>query len=154
MKEINEGNRPIDKVDWLIRAGIGTTKELPYYRQALLNPHSTIQNTLYRPYVAEALDNLLDVIMNDSTVFYRIQNQLLHSKKSKKVYEALEKKARAHGISVDDINKEYEQGYLEGKNNKISLQEEAFNRVNNRLAKKTLGTIKKVISEGKKNGKF
>lgn len=65
-----------NKLDRLIRLGLGDQQHLSYYRAAMNDPEGTVNSILYRPYVAKALDNLLDLIFDDPVTYNRIQMAL------------------------------------------------------------------------------
>lgn len=69
-------SRDQTRLDRLIRLGIGDQAHLSYYRAAMNDPEGVVNSVLYRPYVAKALDNLLDLIFDDPVTYNRIQMAL------------------------------------------------------------------------------
>lgn len=73
---INLREQVDERIDQLIRYGLGDPAKLAFYRKALENPRSAVQSQVYRDYVGTALENLLQLILSDQTLFYRIRTVL------------------------------------------------------------------------------
>jgi hypothetical protein len=141
VKQVNEAFRPIDKITWLVRNGLGSDiTRLPYYTQAIQNPQGTVSQVAFRGYVAEVLDNLLDIVFKDPVVYARVASQLLSNNKPANLnsiaFESLIKKAEKSGVAVDTIIEIYNKGYNDQNRPKhLTAEQYGFNRVNSYLAK-------------------
>lgn len=76
-KEIKEGAGDSARLDQLIRDGLGDKNNWSQYRRALSDPDDAVNNVQLRPLVGKALEKLLDLIMDDSTLYNRIRQVLL-----------------------------------------------------------------------------
>lgn len=68
--------RQQSRIDYLIRLGLGNQDHLAYYRQAMSNPKRAIMNPNLRKYVAEVLDDILDMIFEDTQMYNRLRTLL------------------------------------------------------------------------------
>jgi len=69
----------LTQADFWIRQGLFGPKAkdfINYWRQALVDPEKSINNATYRPYVARALRDLLDLCVDDTTLNNRIRTIL------------------------------------------------------------------------------
>ena len=172
MTNINEAaNRGIDKIDFLIKHGLGSDQsKLSYYRQIIQNPQNSAQSVVLRKYMAEVFDNLLDLVFSDSVVYNRIR-QLLVAKGSKmaamkpSAFESLVQKyiPIADKVPFETIIEEYEIGYEDDTRPlHLSREQYAFNRVNaflhndsqsgmneQKAPSKTMATIQKLVRKKK-----
>lgn len=65
-----------ERLDELIRYGLGDQSHLAFYRQALSDPRSSVNNVQYRKYVGESLARLLELILSDQALFVRVRTLL------------------------------------------------------------------------------
>lgn len=65
-----------ERLDQLIRFGLGDPSKIAFYRQALSDPKSAVNSATYRQYVGEALSKLLTVILSDPTLYLRVRTLL------------------------------------------------------------------------------
>jgi hypothetical protein len=128
--EVNESTRSMSQINYLINHGIigDDLKHISGYRQAMSDPKHAVTNPTTRAYVADVLDNVLDMIFGDSMLYNRVRF-LLQKKHGIKVEEAIRAKAEKSGFDMDTLMNVYIRG-LDEQNN----QEKAFNRVNSFIA--------------------
>lgn len=123
-KVVTEGRSPT-KIDYLIRNGLGNQDHLTYYRQAMADPKKAIANPNLRKYVAELLDEVLNIIFNDTQTYNRVRTLL---QKDRKIEDALIVKAYKSGFDFEILKEVFNRGLEEGND------ETAFNRVNSFIA--------------------
>jgi hypothetical protein len=75
--EIRE-SRDLDRIDQLIRAGLGDMGRVSFYRRAIHSPDQAVRNVQLREYVGTVLDRLVEIILNDPTLFNRVKLTLMH----------------------------------------------------------------------------
>lgn len=122
--KLTESRSPT-KIDYLIRNGLGDQDHLTYYRQAMADPKKAIMNPNLRKYVAEVLDEVLDIVFNDAQMYNRVRTVL---QKGRKVEDALIVKAYKSGIDLEILKEVFQRGLTQGND------ETAFNRVNSFIA--------------------
>lgn len=66
-----------ERVDYLIRIGLGDPAKLAYYRQAIDDPRSAVKSALYREMVADVLSKLMTAVLSDPILFNRVKTLLL-----------------------------------------------------------------------------
>lgn len=131
---IQEG-RSSQKIDYLLRIGLAhNTSKLNMYRRVLSDPSSAVNNQITRPYVAEVLDSVLDLIFNDATLWNRVKTILLKSNNkrlttlrediSEEGLRALVQKSMEHEVPLETIFEVYNRGA------EIGSENDGFNRVN------------------------
>jgi len=123
--KMNE-SRSLQKIDYLIRLGLGNQDHLSYYRQAMSDPKKAVVNPNLRKYVAEILDDVLNIIFNDSQTYNRLRTLL---QKDHKIEDALMQKSERSGLDVEILREVYARGMIEHED-----QEKAFARVNSFVA--------------------
>lgn len=123
-EKINE-SRSTTKIDYLIRNGLGNQDHLSYYRQAMSSPQKAINNPNLRKYVAEVLDELLNIVFNDTQTYNRVRTLLQNDRK---IEDALIVKAYKSGIELEILKEVFARGLSQGND------EHAFNRVNSFIA--------------------
>lgn len=133
--EASRASRPQDKVDYLIRLGLGGPDRIIYYRKVITDPTSAMRDPILRPYVAKVADLLLDVLFSDLQTWNRTRQLLqqrhptqILSRVSEGAYRSLERRARRGGVSVDVVLEVYRRGLREG------LESRAFARVDSFVA--------------------
>ena len=139
---LNEApNRGMDKIDFLIRNGLGSDlSRMSYYRQIIQNPQQAIRNVVFQKYAAEVLNNLLNYVFKDPVLYNRLRQLLVSSGKhmanmKPSAFESLLVKATSKGVALEDLIEEYEEGYEDDSRPEwLSREQYAFNRVNNFLA--------------------
>jgi hypothetical protein len=164
-------NRGTDKIDFLIKHGLGSDQsKLPYYRTIIQNPQQAAQSVVLRKYMAEVFDNLLKLVFEDAVLYNRVR-QLLVAKGSKmaamkpSAFESLVANwmSVSDDIPFDQVIEEYEIGYEDDTRPRhLTKEQYAFNRVNSLLhggrktireqreTSKALTTIQKLVR--KKHG--
>lgn len=79
LPRVNE-DRDTGRVDFLIKHGLGDPSKITYYRRAIQDPRASVASALYREYVGEVLDEILDLIFEDQVTYNRIRTQLMSRK--------------------------------------------------------------------------
>ncbi len=178
-KLLQEAYRPVDKILWLVKNGLGRDQtRMTYYQQAIQNPQITVQQVAFRGYVAEVLDKLCDLIFTDPILYGRIASLLVSKKRPAsptavrhphgrakirpKAWESLQRKAEESKIPLKTLVEEFDKGFFDtGRPLHLSQEQYAYNRINNYIAKKkdrrleeqkihsTFKTIQKVVRERK-----
>ncbi len=152
-KLLQEAYRPIDKILWLVKNGLGRDQtKMMYYQQAIQNPQITVQQVAFRGYVAEVLDKLCDLIFTDPILYARVA-ALLASKKRPaspvalrhphgrarirpKAWESLQKKADSSGVELKTLVEVYDKGFNDtSRPMHLTPEQFAYNRVNSYIAK-------------------
>ena len=67
----------------LIRLGLGDMKKIWYYRNAIKDPPTANKNPTLRPFVAEVLETLVDMIFRDQVLYNRVRALLTKSDHSR-----------------------------------------------------------------------
>jgi hypothetical protein len=67
------------RIDMLIRLGLGDMKKIWYYRNAIKDPPTANKNPTLRPFVAEMLEKLVDMIFRDQVLYNRVRALLTKS---------------------------------------------------------------------------
>lgn len=70
-----------ERIDQLIRYGLGDPAKLAFYRAALQNPRESVNSAVYRRYVGDTLANLLQIILSDQSLFLRVRTVLQQRKR-------------------------------------------------------------------------
>ena len=63
----------------MIRLGLGDMKKIWYYRNAIKDPPTANKNPTLRPFVAEVLEKLVDMIFRDQVLYNRVRALLTKS---------------------------------------------------------------------------
>jgi hypothetical protein len=67
------------RIDMLIRLGLGDMKRIWYYRNAIKDPPTANKNPTLRPFVADVLEKLIDMIFRDQVLYNRVRALLTKS---------------------------------------------------------------------------
>lgn len=97
-KNINDNNilieaapRPMNKIDFLIKLGLGDPDKLYLYRRVLANPKEGTEVPMLRPILADVTDQLLDLIFSDNQLWTRLYTLLQRSRGSERERAQLKK---------------------------------------------------------------
>jgi len=143
MKRLNEAYRPLDKITWLIRSGLGADQSrMTYYQQAMTAPQRTVQQLAFRGYVAEVLDNLVDWIFSDQVAYQRLAQYLLSRNRparlTSKAWESMSAKAFKTKIPLQKLVEVYEKGLNDPKKPMhLTPEQYAFNGLNHYIAEQS-----------------
>lgn len=92
IKQLDESApRPMNKVDFLIKTGLGDKDRLYLYRKVIANPSVGVTDPILRPILAEVADQLLDLIFSDNQLWIRLYTLLQRQHGSKREREDLKK---------------------------------------------------------------
>lgn len=127
------------KIDYLIRSGLGSDQsKITYYRKVIASPWDGVQNQVLRHYTAEVLENLLDIVFNDTTVWNRVKTLLLRKQPgrisslreevSDEGLRSLLKKSSDYELPLDTIFEVYSRGAAQGG------EKAGFDRLNSFIA--------------------
>ena len=63
----------MQRVDLLIRLGVGDPTRIWYYRAAIMDPEAAVKSPTLRKYVGEVLERVLDILFSDAQAFNRFR---------------------------------------------------------------------------------
>lgn len=79
-----------ERLDYLIRIGLGDPAKLAYYRTALSDPRAAVLSALYRDMAAHALSRLIELVLSDPILYNRLRTLLLARGSSMTVESVIE----------------------------------------------------------------
>lgn len=125
-----------DKMEKLLRLGLGDKNKLNQYRQALKDPENSAKYVVLRKHLLKMLDKLAKLVTDDPTVFQKSKAKLqkerdYEEKDEKKVEESLQRKANKSGIDYAILEQVFNRGYDSwNPSMKITAEQFGFGRVN------------------------
>lgn len=130
-----------DKMEKLLRLGLGDKDKLNQFRQALKNPEQAGKYSVLRKHLLKMLDKLSDLVTDDPTVFQKSKAKLQkerdypEKKESDKVEEALVRKSEKSGVPFEILAEVYNRGYASwNEGMKHDAEQNAFHRVNSYIS--------------------
>lgn len=141
-----QATRSQSKIDYLIKIGLGHDYgKLPYYRKVVANPKAAVTQQYLRPYTAELLDNLIDLIFSDTFLWNRVKTLLLRKNRttisgmseslSEDGLRSLISKSIEHEIPLETLFQVFSRGAaLHEHYPQKSSEQLGFNRVNSFIA--------------------
>lgn len=93
-----------ERLDQLIRLGLGDPGHIAFFRQALANPKQSVQSAAYRDYVAHALSVLLQLILSDQVLFQRVRTTLQNTRNQLTIEEVITQAMQLRQESAVDVN--------------------------------------------------
>lgn len=130
-----------EKMEKLLRLGLGDKDKLNQFRQALKNPEQAGKYAVLRKHLLSMLDKLSDLVTDDPTVFQKSKAKLQkerdypEKKESDKVEEALIRKADKSGVPFEILAEVYNRGYASWDSSmKHNAEQNAFHRVNSYIS--------------------
>lgn len=126
----------MNKLDLLLKSGLGSKSNIEQYKRALADTDAAVKDYTLRPLIAEVTRKLLDFVLEDDSCFNKLRYQL--ARKTAKRYglkesefSSLVNKSQNKQIPLEIIIEVYQRGLIQQSN--LSPQETAFNRVNSFL---------------------
>ena len=130
-----------EKMEKLLRLGLGDKDKLNQFRQALKNPDQAGKYAVLRKHLIKMLDKLADLVTDDPTVFQKSKAKLQkerdypEKKESDKVEEALIRKSDKSGVPFEILAEVYNRGYASWNSSmKHNAEQNAFHRVNSYIS--------------------
>ena len=130
-----------DKMEKLLRLGLGDKDKLNQFRQALKNPEQSGKYAVLRKHLLSMLDKLSSLVTDDPTVFQKTKAKLQkerdypEKKESEKVEESLIRKSVKSGVPFEILAEVYNRGYSAWNDGmKHDAEQNAFHRVNSYIS--------------------
>jgi hypothetical protein len=130
-----------EKMEKLLRLGLGDKDKLNQFRQALKNPEQAGKYSVLRKHLLTMLDKLSDLVTDDPTVFQKSKAKLQkerdyrEKKESDKVEESLIRKSQKSGVPFEILAEVYNRGYASwNEGMKHDAEQNAFHRVNSYIS--------------------
>jgi hypothetical protein len=101
-----------DKIEKLLRVGLGDVNKISMYRKALSDPENAVKTVVLRKYIVDVLDKLLDIIEDDTILYQRLLANLLKRKSMKEcaVTVALKRKSEKSDYDFETLAEVYYRG--------------------------------------------
>lgn len=124
-----------DKMDKLLRLGLGNPSKIRQYQQALEDPSGAMKYSAMREHIVDVLNKLVAIIEGDSAIYQRIYDSLTkrlrNPAKPSVAYQTLRKKAMKESIDYPVLAEVYLRGVNSWTPKSIlTVEQYAFNRVN------------------------
>jgi hypothetical protein len=122
-----------DKIEKLLRVGLGDINKISMYRKALSDPDAAVKTTVLRKYIVDVLDKLLDIIEDDNVLYQRLLANLMKRKSMKEcaITVALKKKSEKFDYDFETLAEVYYRGVQSwDKTTGTTPVQFGFNRVN------------------------
>jgi hypothetical protein len=130
-----------DKMEKLLRLGLGDKDKLNQYRQALKNPDQAGKYAVLRGHLIKMLDKLSKLVTDDPTVYQKSKAKLQkerdypEKKESDKVEESLVRKSEKSGVPFEILAEVYNRGHASwNEGMKHNAEQNAFHRVNSYIS--------------------
>ena len=122
-----------DKIEKLLRVGLGDIDKISQYRKALSDPESAVKTVVLRKYIVDVLEKFLKLVTDDTILYQRTLANLQKKRhvKESSVTVALKKKSEKSGYDFETLAEVYYRGvqsWNEGSNS--NPMQFGFNRVN------------------------
>lgn len=101
-----------DKLEKLLRIGLGDKDRLNQYRKALSNPTSAVNTVVLRKYIVDVLDKLLKLVTDDPVMYQRVVANLQKKRhvKESAVTVALKRKSEKSDYDFETLAEVYHRG--------------------------------------------
>ena len=122
-----------DKLEKLLRVGMGDKDQLNKYRQALSNPDSAVRTVVLRKYIVDVLDKLMKLVTDDPVMYQRaVANfQKKRHLKESAVTVALKRKSEKSEYDFETLAEVYYRGVQSWNTSKgVTPMQYGFSRVN------------------------
>lgn len=122
-----------DKIEKLLRVGLGDVDKISQYRKALSDTETAVKTVVLRKYIVDVLEKFLKLVTDDTVLYQRILANLQKKRhvKESSVTVALKKKSEKSGYAFETLAEVYYRGvqsWSEGYNS--NPMQFGFNRVN------------------------
>ena len=122
-----------EKIEKLIRIGLGDKNQLSKVRQALSDPSAAANTVVLRKYIVDTLNKLMKLVTDDAVVYQRIVATLMKKRNLKEsaVTVAIRRKSEKSGYDFDTLAEVYIRGVQSwNESSSADPTQHAFNRVN------------------------
>ena len=93
-----------ERIDMLIRLGIGDPGKISFYRTAMQDPAMAVGSATYRPYAGHALASLLQVILSDTSLFNRVLTVLRTHRGNMQMEDVIQAALQMRQNADEDVN--------------------------------------------------
>ena len=121
------------KIEKLIRIGLGDKNQLNKVRMALSDTKAAANTVVLRKYIVDTLDKLMKLVTDDAVIYQRIVATLMKKRNLKEsaVSVALRRKSEKSGYDFNTLAEVYVRGMTTwNENSNADPMQYAFNRVN------------------------